>query len=373
MVTFGVLGPVTAGTGGGPSPLKGPRHRAVLARLLVARGRVVPVGRLVDDLWEDPAGWRGRAPSAPSSPPAPGAGARPPARQPARLLVTERPGYALRRRPGRRGRLAVRGGGRRRGRRDADCPRRRWPRSTRRWRCGAAPRTPTSRGPWARRGASPAGRTAAARRRTAGRGALALGRPDEQPPTCPPTSRAIHCARTPGGCCAPALYRTGRQGDALAVLREAREVLVAELGLDPGPELRRLEADILAQAPHLTRNPAEAANLVRPVRPAGRVRNRSGRSSAGTRSWSGCGAQPRPAPVPAGPRSPCSAENRAPARPRSRGVDPDARRAGLGHGVGPQPGVRGRPGRLAVDAVHRRARLTRRRATRGLGRVRRRV
>lgn len=34
--------------------LKGPRHRAVLARLIVARGRVVPVGLLIDDLWLDP-------------------------------------------------------------------------------------------------------------------------------------------------------------------------------------------------------------------------------------------------------------------------------------------------------------------------------
>ncbi|MFB9832735.1 AfsR/SARP family transcriptional regulator, partial [Actinoallomurus acaciae] len=34
--------------------LKGPRHRAVLARLIIARRRVVPVSRLVDDLWIDP-------------------------------------------------------------------------------------------------------------------------------------------------------------------------------------------------------------------------------------------------------------------------------------------------------------------------------
>jgi hypothetical protein len=35
-------------------------------------------------------------------------------------------------------------------------------------------------------------------------------------------------------------------------LRRARETLVAELGVDPGPRLRQLEADILAQAPHLS-------------------------------------------------------------------------------------------------------------------------
>ena len=54
MVAFGVLGPVRADTALGPVPLKGPRHRAVLARLLLARGRVVPVDLLVDDLWERP-------------------------------------------------------------------------------------------------------------------------------------------------------------------------------------------------------------------------------------------------------------------------------------------------------------------------------
>jgi hypothetical protein len=48
-----------------------------------------------------------------------------------------------------------------------------------------------------------------------------------------------------------ALYRTGRQGDALAVLRRARTLLVDQLGVDPGPALRRLETDILHHADHL--------------------------------------------------------------------------------------------------------------------------
>lgn len=48
-----------------------------------------------------------------------------------------------------------------------------------------------------------------------------------------------------------ALYRTGRQGDALAVLRRARTLLVQRLGVDPGPALRRLEEDILRQADDL--------------------------------------------------------------------------------------------------------------------------
>ncbi|GAB3838352.1 hypothetical protein GCM10029963_04340 [Micromonospora andamanensis] len=51
-----------------------------------------------------------------------------------------------------------------------------------------------------------------------------------------------------------ALYRSGRQGEALAALRRVRETLVDELGIDPGPRLRQLEADILHQAPHLAAN-----------------------------------------------------------------------------------------------------------------------
>jgi YVTN family beta-propeller protein len=48
-----------------------------------------------------------------------------------------------------------------------------------------------------------------------------------------------------------ALYRSGRQADALESYRLARSRLVDELGLEPGPELQRLERAILAQAPAL--------------------------------------------------------------------------------------------------------------------------
>ena len=44
-----------------------------------------------------------------------------------------------------------------------------------------------------------------------------------------------------------ALYRSGRQAEALAAYGEARRMLVGELGIDPSPELRELEQSILRQ------------------------------------------------------------------------------------------------------------------------------
>ncbi|WP_460447769.1 AfsR/SARP family transcriptional regulator, partial [Angustibacter aerolatus] len=97
----GVLGPVTAHDERGAAlDLRGPRHRELLGRLVAARGRVLPVAVLVDDLWDDPpegavAAVRTfvaalRRALEPDRPP----------RAPARLLVTAGSGYALRLEPG---------------------------------------------------------------------------------------------------------------------------------------------------------------------------------------------------------------------------------------------------------------------------------
>jgi WD40 repeat protein/DNA-binding SARP family transcriptional activator len=48
-----------------------------------------------------------------------------------------------------------------------------------------------------------------------------------------------------------ALYRSGRQADALLAYQRARSILVEELGIDPGADLRRLQAAVLAQDPGL--------------------------------------------------------------------------------------------------------------------------
>jgi DNA-binding SARP family transcriptional activator len=230
---------------GRPVGLKGPRHRAVLARLIVARGRVVPASVLVDDLWIDPpdgalsavrtfvASLRralepGRAP-----------------RTPARLLVTEGPGYALRT-------DAV----------DA------W-----RFEQAVAATLPAGellpalvkglalwRGPayadfadehWAQ---SERSRLTELRLRAVERQAdarLALGLAAEAVPDLDAHVTEHPWREEAWRLLALALYRTGRQGDALAVLRRARSMLIDQLGVDPGTALSRLETDILNQAEHL--------------------------------------------------------------------------------------------------------------------------
>ncbi|MGI5275651.1 BTAD domain-containing putative transcriptional regulator [Streptomyces rochei] len=258
-VTFGVLGPVTAERAGDALALKGPRHRAVLARLILARRRVVPLDRLVRDLWDEPppravgavrtfVGDLRRA-LEPDRPP----------RAPARLLVTEGPGYALRAAPD-----------------DVDA-----------WRFEAAvaeaDRLPAAQAPDRLRAAlaqwrGPAYAESAGEEWTRGERSrltelrlraverraeilVDLGRAAEAVPDLDAHLTEHPWREEAWRLLALALYRTGRQADALAVLRRARDLLARHLGVDPGPGLRRLEARVLAQDPDLDPpgEPAEAA------------------------------------------------------------------------------------------------------------------
>lgn len=63
-----------------------------------------------------------------------------------------------------------------------------------------------------------------------------------------------------------ALYRGGRQADALDAYRDARRVLVDELGIEPGPRLRELQEAILAQDPVL--DGARGSELAAPAAPS---------------------------------------------------------------------------------------------------------
>ena len=68
-----------------------------------------------------------------------------------------------------------------------------------------------------------------------------------------------------------ALYRSGRQAEALETYRETRRVLVDELGIEPSPQLRELERAILRQDPALASVPArEPARVVAAAAPAAR-------------------------------------------------------------------------------------------------------
>ena len=67
------------------------------------------------------------------------------------------------------------------------------------------------------------------------------------------------------------LYRVGRQADALAAYREARDALVGELGLEPGGELRALERRILEQDPALDLMPATSPGRALPALPTATI------------------------------------------------------------------------------------------------------
>jgi DNA-binding SARP family transcriptional activator len=252
VVSFGVLGPITASDAAGPIDLKGPRHRAVLARLLIARGRAVPLARLIDDLWDEPP--NGAAGAVQTFVGALRRALEPdrPARTPSTLLVTVAGGYALRSRDVDADRFEAAvasasdllvGGRAAEARSTLDEALELW--------AGPAYAEFVDH-PWARAEAARLGelRLLALHRR--GEALVRTGRAAEAVPEVESLVAAHPLREDAWRLLALALYQAGRQGDALAALRRARSTLLVELGVDPGPGLRALEADILDQDPALS-------------------------------------------------------------------------------------------------------------------------
>ena len=244
-VVVGVLGPVVVHDASGEGVgLGGRRHQEVLARLVVARGRVVPVGVLVEDLWEGlpPAGAVAavrtfvavlRRRLEPARPP----------RAPARVLVTEGGGYALRLGPDGLDVAVVE--------RALELARSAPP-------AQALDALSAARGAW--RGEPFAGlpdlpwlaaeRTRLHELRVRVEELRARALVDAGDPGAAVPELRGHVAAHPWReeawhLLALALARAGRRREALDVLRAARARLVDELGLDPSTGLRRLERELL--------------------------------------------------------------------------------------------------------------------------------
>jgi YVTN family beta-propeller protein len=270
---FGILGPLQVLRAGFVVPLGGPRQRAVLALLLLEANRVASMDRLAEDVWggSPPEGWAttlqtyvfhlrralepGRDRGAAGD-----------------VLVTRDRGYLLRVDPERldaarftdglaAGRAALEAG-----------------------RYAEAAQTLRQalelwRGPVLADLADYAfTRPEAARLEELRLAAvearidadLALGRHDtlvgelEQLAAGHPLRERLH------GQLMLALYRCGRQADALAAYRRVRDLLADELGIDPGEPLQRLHACVLAHDPALDWHP-ESHPRPRITAPAGTV------------------------------------------------------------------------------------------------------
>jgi DNA-binding SARP family transcriptional activator len=250
-VEFRILGPLEVWHEGRPVPVAGTTQRALLAVLLVHAGEVVSSDRLMDALWGD-------------EQPATGATAlrvrvsqlRRALHDRGELLVTQAPGYALRVGPAQldlaRFERLLSDGERALARGDAEAALATLREALALWR-GAA----LADFAYAAFAQAPIMRLeelrlAALELRIEAE--LALGR------HAPLTGElqalvAEHPLRE--GLCGQlmlALYRDGRQAEALAAYAAARTRLVEEIGIEPGPPLQALQQRILEQDPALGRD-----------------------------------------------------------------------------------------------------------------------
>jgi DNA-binding SARP family transcriptional activator len=272
MVLIRVLGSFAAEADGEPVSLGGPRQRGVLALLVAARGQVVPVDRMVEDLW------RGEPPSrALASLQAyvsnlrrllePG---RPP-RTPARLLVSASPGYALRLPPGavdawRFEELLDEA----RSLADPRDARARLGEALALWRGPAFAEVADE--PWAAVETARLNELRLVARELHIAARLRLGDAAAVVPEAEGLTRDDPLREAGWRMHALALWSSGRQADALAALRRARATFADELGLDPGPDLVALEEAILTRSTDVLRAavpppPADTPRATAPTPP----------------------------------------------------------------------------------------------------------
>jgi DNA-binding SARP family transcriptional activator/tetratricopeptide (TPR) repeat protein len=247
VLRVGVLGPVTAWFGGQELSVGQPRQQAVLGTLAMRANRVISRGELVDAVWgqDPPASAEGgiytyvaglRRIIEPNRS----------LRGPGRVLVSSGAGYVLHLVPGQPDAIAF----------EQYLARARQLRKTGD-PAGAVAAINTALGLW--RGSAFAGvpgpfaeterarlaemRSAAAEERADV--LLLLGRHEEVVPDLTAMVADHPLRERMRGLLMIALYRSGRQAEALRVYAEGRRVLADELGIDPGSDLARLHQQVL--------------------------------------------------------------------------------------------------------------------------------
>jgi len=251
---FGLLGPFEVTDDGRPLELGRPKQRAVLAAMLVHANRVVSLDRFADVLWPD------GVPPSPGSLPVYIANLRRlvepqrPARTPPQRLLTRPPGYMLRVEAGEYDvadfeRLAT-DGNRHLAEGRPHAARRALGDALSLWRGPAMEEFPFAELDAHRLDGL---RVAATEDRI--EADLVLGAHTAVVAELEQLIQEYGLRERLVGLLMTALYRSGRQAEALRAYSTARDHLRRELGVDPGPDLRRLEAEILAQSPALDWRP----------------------------------------------------------------------------------------------------------------------
>ena len=245
---FRILGPLEVRDGGRELSLGAPRQRALGAILLLHANQVVSTDRLIDELWGEDA-----PPTASHVIQVYVSQLRKVLNRSARILVTRAPGYLLLVEPGQldldrferlstAGRAAIAAG-------DPHTASARLAEALALWR--GPPLDDFAYEPFAQREIARLGelRIAALEDRVdsdleLGRHRGVVGELEGLVSDYPLRERLRASLML-------ALYRSGRQADALAAYRDARHALVEDLGIEPSPALAELERRILRQEPGL--------------------------------------------------------------------------------------------------------------------------